>query len=331
MSNWTLKRTKSFIVCPHIQASALPSPPLIACWWCLGRYPLCNVFPSQPQETQRQQRMRIGARELHAPSVGNVGSAKGYIQHVAGSNNSNEAHRHGRGSGPVDMSAGGRVERTGETNGEVGTGVEENSDHSGEGVEDDGVSTISRSSLFVGEPRPDVTKRRSPATIIPTGGGGGDGGGGGSSSEGLGDYKVGEGKDNLSDDSRHMESDDGDADGLVGSTFLGNFGDHGAVATAAGVRVGAVGGGAEGWARVRGLRSRPLSYRHHHPRIQPIQASPKATPTERYQRTVADDSGLGGVELLSSPGGTGVLDAFCSPLSEATAAAAGSEMTQAGD
>lgn len=271
---------------------------------------------------------------MQAPSAGSVGSAKGFTQHVAGTNNSSEGQQHGGGSGPVDMSAGGRVDRAVGSNGEVGTGAEENSDHSGEGVEDDGVSTVSRGSLLVGESRPDVTKHRSPATIIPTGGGGGGNGGagsgGGSSSEGLGDYKVGEGKDNLSDDSRHMESDDGDADGLVGSHFLGNFGDHGAVATAAGVRVGAVGGGAEGWARVRGLRNRPLSYRHH-PRIQPIQASPKVTPSEQYQRTVADDSGLGGVELLSSPGGTGVLDAFCSPLSEATAAAAGSEMTQAGD
>lgn len=272
---------------------------------------------------------------MQAPSVGSVGSAKGFTRHVAGINNSSEGHRHGGGhgggSGPVDIGAGGGADRTSEANGngEVGSGVEENSDHSGEGVEDDGVSTVSRGSLLVGEPRPDVTKHRPSASIIPTGGGGG--GGGASSSGGLGDYKLGEGKDNLSDESRHMESDDGDADGLVGSTFLGNFGDHGAVATAAGVSVGAVGGGAEGWARVRGLRNRPLSYRHHHPRIRPIHASPKATPTEEWQKTSAEDSGLGGVEFLSSPGGTGVLDTFCSPLSEATAAAAGSEMTQAGD
>ncbi|CAM9439983.1 unnamed protein product [Pylaiella littoralis] len=285
------------------------------------------------QEAQRQRRMRVGAREVLAPSVGSAGSTKGFTRHTAGRNNGSGRHRHGGGSGPVDTGAGRGIDRTREANegGEVGTEVEENSDHSGEGVEDDGVSTVSRSSLLVGEPRPDVTKHRSPATIFPTGGGsgGGGGGGGGSTSEGLEDYKLGEGKDNLSDDSRHMGSDDGDADGLVGSTFLGNFGDQGAVATAAGVRVGAVGGGADGWARVRGLRSHPLSYRYHHPKIRPTHASPKVAPTEACHKTHADDHGLGGMEFVCSPGGTGVLNAFCSPLSEATAAAAGSEMTQA--
>ncbi|CAM9272457.1 unnamed protein product, partial [Ectocarpus fasciculatus] len=65
-------------------------------------------------------------------------------------------------------------------------------------------------------------------------------------------------------------------------------------------------------------------------RIQPIHVSPRVGPSNPPQKAApADDSGLGGVELLSSPGGTGALDAFCSPLSEATAAAAGSEMTQA--
>lgn len=204
----------------------------------------------------------------------------------------------------------GRAERTSEGNemssevgsiggiSEVGAGGDVNSVHSGEGA----------------------------AAI---GGGGGDG-------ERLGEYKAGDGSDALSDDGRHLGSEDGDADGLVGSSFLTNFGDHGAVATAAGVSVGVVGGGGgggvEGWAPMRALRAPPRSYRHNHPRIQPTHVSPRVGPSNPPQQAApADDSGLGGVQLMSSPGGTGALDAFCSPLSEATAAAAGSEMTQAGE
>jgi len=258
---------------------------------------------------------------LQSNSVASVGSAKGFTltRQRAESNSSSEEP--GGGSGPVgSVGSGGGVDAAEANRGE------ENSDHSGEGVEDDGVSTVSRGSLLVGERRPAVTNRRTPAAVIPTSGGGGGGGGGG---EVLGEYKVGEGKDMLSDDSRHMESDDGDGDGLVGSSLLASF-SEGAIATAEGVRIGGVGGGAEGWARVRGMGVRPRSYRHHYPRIQPIHASPRATPANLSQITSADDSGVGGVEYLTSPGGTGVLDAFCSPLSEATAAAAGSEMTQAG-
>ncbi|CAM9202542.1 unnamed protein product, partial [Hapterophycus canaliculatus] len=104
---------------------------------------------------------------------------------------------------------------------------------------------------------------------------------------------------------------------------------HGAVATAEGVSVGAVGDGTEAWARARGTRSGPRYHRHQHPRIRPIHVSPRATPTNMSRNTSTGDSGLGGIEFLLSPGGAGALDAFCSPLSEATAAAAGSEMTQA--
>lgn len=248
-----------------------------------------------------------------------MGSAKGFTEsRQRAESSSSSSSEHGGGSGLVgSVGSGGGVDAAEANRGD------ENSEHSGEGVEDDGVSTVSRGSLLVGERRPAVTNRRTPAAVIPTGGSGGSGG------EVRGEYKIGEGKDMLSDDSRHMESDDGDGDGLVGSSLLANY-SEGAIATAEGVRIGGVGGGAEGWARVRGMGARPRSYRHQYPRIQPIHASPRTTPTNLSQMNSAGDSGLGRVEYLVSPGGTGVLDAFCSPLSEATAAAAGSEMTQAG-
>lgn len=275
----------------------------------------------QFQEAQRQQRIRLGARELQSASVGSVGSAKGFTEsRQRAESNSSSSSEHGGGSGPVGSVGSGGVDSAEANRGD------ETSEHSGEGVEDDGVSTVSRGSLLVGEQRPAaVTNRRTPAAVVPTGGSGGGGGGG----EVLGEYKIGEGKDMLSDDSRHMESDDGDGDGLVGSSLLTSY-SEGAIATAEGVRIGGIGGGAEGWARVRGMGARPRTYRHHYPRIQPIHASPRAVPTNLSQVNSAGDSGLGGMEYLISPGGTGVLNAFCSPLSEATAAAAGSEMTQAG-
>ncbi|CAM9386280.1 unnamed protein product [Scytosiphon promiscuus] len=280
------------------------------------------------QEAQRQNRARLGARELQTASVGSTNLSKGFTRQRAGSNSSSDGNGQSQGSVPVEtvnsgiVGMGIGIDRPCETNAssevgsiggisEIGTGGDDDSDHSGEGV----------------------------AAIVHTGAVGGGGGGGGvsvvvtggsGSGEALGEYKVADEKDSHSSDkSRHIDSEDGEVDGLLGSLFLNSYGDHGAVATADGVSVGAVGGGAEGWARVRGARGGPRYHRHQHPRIRPIHVSPRATPTNVSRNTSTGDSGLGGMEFLYSPGGAGALDAFCSPLSEATAAAAGSEMTQA--
>lgn len=83
-------------------------------------------------------------------------------------------------------------------------------------------------------------------------------------------------------------------------------------------------GGSEAWARVRG-RGRGA---RHQARIRPTLergASPGSTPRDASGlpsgMASVEDSGLEGVEFLSSPGGTGSLfDGFCSPLSEGTGA-----------
>lgn len=312
--------------------------------------------------------MRLGARELQAASAG---SSKGFGRGRAGSNSSSESHSReesggsggssgcsggssggsggGRGpggararnNGAVAGSNGGGVDGVG-----VGTGAgDENSDHSGEGVDDD---SINRSSLLVGQRGRSQMLQARRSAMIPEGGGGGgvggvgtaggvndDGGEGDGDGDGRGEYKLGEGSDGLSmDNSNHlMASEDSDSergyeeggsasDDLVGSRYIHNYGDLSDTAGA---------GGAEAWARVRG-RGR---ISRHHPRIRPTHergASPASTPPRREVSRVAsaEDSGLGGVEFLSSPGGTGcLLDAFCSPASENTAA--GAEMTQASE
>lgn len=209
----------------------------------------------------------------------------------------------------------------------VGTGGDENSDHSGEGFDDDG---INQSSLLAGQRRSPMEARRS--AMIPRGGAAGvnDGEGDG---DGRGEYKLGDGSDGLSmDNSNHLiASEDSESergfeeggsasDGLIGSRYTHNYGDLDTAGA----------GGAEAWARVRG-RGRIA---RHHPRIRPTHergASPASTPRRELSGVAsAEDSGLGGVEFLSSPGGTGcLLDAFCSPASENSAA--GAEMTQAGE
>lgn len=263
-------------------------------------------------------------------------------------------------SSGIGMDGGAGDGREGEQ--EEAGGGDDNSVHSGEDV-DDAVSTISRGSLLPGEP-PSTASFRTPTAIVPTAvaiahGGGGDGtsmatgsssgvgdagGIGGNGSQGHGEYKAGDGDGAVmdSDDGRRITSEDGDSlrssDGLVGSSFLDSYGDHstaasGGISVGPGVSggIGHLGSGAtgsEGWARVRG-RVRPGRYP---PRIRPTHergASPASSPKNLSRIPSADGSGLGGVEFLSSPGGTGcLLNAFCSPLSENTAP--GPEMTQAG-
>lgn len=234
---------------------------------------------------------------------------------------------------------------------EVGVGVaagcDDTSDHSGEGVEDDVVSTISRGSLLVGGERRSTRLNflHAPTAIIPTGGGsdggsdgcgagisniestgGGDGGGGEEGNE----YEL-DAASTSGGDSRRIASDDGDSvrstDGLIGSSFLNGYSEHGSAGEGGGR------GRGDGWARMRGRGRAPRN----HPRIRPTQergASPPTSPVHRTLSltTAADDSGLGGVKFVATPGErTGsLLDPFCSPLSENTALA-GSEMTQAGD
>ena len=184
-------------------------------------------------------------------------------------------------------------------------------------------------------------------------------GGIGSLGDERGEYKMGEpGDGNLGilegDDGRHITSEDGDsvrsADGLIGSSFLNSYGDRASIAAAAAAataggggagapvapgaagdrRSGSGSGSVDGWTRVRGRGRSGRS----HPRIRPTHergASPASTPRDLTRMASSiDDSGLGGVEFASSPGGAGfLLDAFCSPLSENTVA--GPEMTQAGE
>lgn len=338
--------------------------------------------------------MRLGPRELQAPTLGS--SSKGFGRGRDGSNSSSEGNgqrsvddgksddRSGDGDqdgdgggGHVDMSAGDRdsplegMRIAGSDNGDGSGGVSssstasaevvitgrdyENSDHSGEGVEDDGVSsTMSRGSLLRGENTCAIPiNRAQPAVVVPTSSGkargSGDGGGGRNSSRsgdggdvlggltggggGRNECKLGRDEDaggvsmgvNEVHSGSKLEDLDSSArstDGLIGSSFLNSYGDH--AAGGDGVEV------SERCGRVKGRARGPGGPRH--PRIRPTHergASPASTPRNLPRAASGDDSGgLGGAEFLSSPGGTRLLDAYRSPLSESTAT--GSVMTEAG-
>lgn len=333
--------------------------------------------------------MRIGTRELQAPSLGSA--SKGFSRGRDGSNSSSEGngqrsvddgksddrsgdgHQGGDGGGGhVDMSAGDRdsplegMRIAGSDNGDGSGGASssstasaevvitgrdyENSDHSGEGVEDDGVSsTMSRGSLLRGENTCAVPINRAPpAVVVPASSGktrgSRDGAGGRSSSRsgggGLTGGSVGRNECKLGRDEgdsgvsrgvnevrsgANLEDVDSSArstDGLIGSSFLNSYGDH--AAGGDGIDV------SERSGRVKGRARGPGGPRH--PRIRPTHergASPASTPRNLPRAASGDDSGgLGGAEFLSSPGGTRLLDAYRSPLSESTAT--GSVMTEAG-
>ena len=252
-----------------------------------------------------------------------------------------------------DVGSGGMSEASVEA---VATCDYENSEHSGEDVDDGVSSTFSRGSLLAGEFTFAIPSNRTPAAIVPASAGagrsegsGGEGGGGivesnggvldaansgggvdgiGSGSGDLEEYKLGgDGDDDMSmtaDDGRRTVNEDVDSslrstDSLIGSSFLNNYGGN---ATGDGTDVSV----RRGRARGRG-RGGPR-----HPRIRPTLergASPISTPRNLPRAASGDDSGLRGAEFLSSPGGTRLLDACRSPLSDTSAS--GSEMTEAGD
>lgn len=164
---------------------------------------------------------------------------------------------------------------------------------------------------------------------------GGSGGGGGSQSAGAGGGTRGEFKhadnndprNDMDDHRRRLVTGDSDMDSLPGFSESRPDG-HQSTGQMYynGVDIAGA-GGAETWARVRG-RGRTA---RHQARVRPTLergASPGSTPTPRngLHLTSGEDSGLGGVDFLSSPGGTGSLfDGFCSPLSEYNGS--GAEMT----
>lgn len=338
--------------------------------------------------------MRLGTRELQAPTLGSgskgfsrgrggsnsgsEGNGQRCVDDGKSDDRSGDGDADGDGEGGhVDMSVGDRdsplegMRIAGIDSGDGSGGASssstasaevvitgrdyENSDHSGEGVEDDGVSsTMSRGSLLRGENTCAVPINRAPpAVVVPASSGktrgGGDGAGGRNSSRsvdrgdvlgGLTGGDVGRnecklGRDESDGDvSRGVNEvrsganlDDVDSstrstDALIGSSFLNSYGDH--AAGGDGVDVSERGG------RVKGRARGPGGPRH--PRIRPTHergASPASTPRNLPRAASGDDSGgLGGAEFLSSPGGTRLLESYRSPLSESTAT--GSVMTEAG-